>query len=160
MTIIVWDGTTLAADRMASRNGHASTVDKMWRHKGELIAHSGTYFQGELMRRWYMAGADVDTFPYCRDKNYETDMIVVGKDGLVRLYNDGPMAAPLYDRQFAMGSGRDYAYGAMAMGADAVVAANVACSHETGCGMGVMAMKLIEDPVVDKPKKAKRRGKA
>lgn len=169
MTIIVWDGTTLAADRMANRHGHASAVDKLFRlNNGELLAISGDLPHGLELKRWYELGADPATFPR-KDKD-NAFIYVVRKDGFVYSYETSPEAIKFYDRQFAAGCGRDYAYGAMAMGADAIQAASIACSHEVNCGMGIMSLDLhpkppepdtVPDPVLpDRPprKRGKKRG--
>lgn len=37
---------------------------------------------------------------------------------------------------------RDYAYGALAMGADAVRAVEVACEYDNGCGMGIDVLTI------------------
>jgi 20S proteasome alpha/beta subunit len=144
MTIIVWDGTTLAADRLASRQGHASTVDKLFRlDNGELAAFTGDYREGARLLYWYLHGREHADYPKPLTGNGDVPatLIVAGLDGFVTIY-EGPIGMRIYDRVAAFGSGRDYAYGAMSMGADAYTAAMVACQHEVNCGMGVMALPL------------------
>lgn len=63
MTVIAWDGCTLAADKRASSGGIARTVTKIERHEGCLIAMTGCWDTGAEMREWFKAGADPEKFP-------------------------------------------------------------------------------------------------
>lgn len=49
----------------------------------------------------------------------------------------GDVVALVFDRFMAWGSGRDFAMGAMEMGASAYRAVEVAIRHSTGCGYGI-----------------------
>lgn len=147
MTVIVWDGTTLAADRLATSQGHKAIVDKLFRlNDGGLGAYMGCPTHGNMLLDWYNKGADPEKWPkppIGPDDN--AHLVVVKTDGFVYMF-EGPVPFKLYDRQWAGGVGRAYAVGAMAMGANAMVAASVACTHHAGCGQGIMSMRLFPEP--------------
>lgn len=56
MTVIAWDGQTLAADKRAvSGGGIARTVTKIMRHDDALLAITGDWDAGAEMRAWLTA---------------------------------------------------------------------------------------------------------
>lgn len=98
---------------------------------------------GQIMANWYEAGADLEKYPICqRDKDDWSRLIVVKPRGLVVVYEQWPTGFHPEDKFLAFGSGRDYAMGAMAMGADARRAVEIASHFCTSCGMGVDALTL------------------
>ena len=146
MTVIAFDGVTLAADKMADCNGTIRTVTKIWRGVGsELLAGAGDASSCIAIRDWYLAGADPALFP----QNLQpADLWVVkrlGKmsDFRIMKYEGNQFAVTYEDRMFACGCGRDYALGAMAMGATAEQAVEVASRLDTYCGCGVDTLEFL-----------------
>ncbi len=45
-------------------------------------------------------------------------------------------------KYLCIGRGRDFAFGALAMGADAYKAVMIACLYESSCGMGIDTLTL------------------
>lgn len=145
MTIIVWDGKTLAADRRSVNNGHASTVCKIQRGPaGELLSYSGDYDVGVALAEWYCAGADPTKFPKNRDTNVycHSYLMVIHPDGKIVRYEREPVALRFLDSFAVMGSGRDYALAALHLGCDAVKAVEVACALDINCGNGIDTLTL------------------
>lgn len=135
MTVIAWDGKTLAADKQGESNGLKCVVTKIFKlDTGELIGTIGGLTEGLSAIEWYKNGSNPDKYPIAKDSN--TGMVVI-RDGVIYKYEDTHVPFIIQNRLYAFGSGRELAIGAMAMGADAVTAVTVACDYESGCGMGI-----------------------
>lgn len=143
MTVIAWDGKTLAADKRAVTSGLARTVTKILRHQDKLLGASGTFDNGNQMVEWFKGGCDPEKFPRCQsDKDDYTILVVVDSNGL-RIYEKGPYPLLMEDPFFAAGSGRDYAIAAMHLGCSASEAVSVACKFDTSCGNGIDELVLV-----------------
>lgn len=145
MTVIVWDGTTLAADKRAVCGDRPATTTKIWKHKNELMGGAGTATTCLMMRDWYVGGRDPKKFPEPQ-KQEETscNFVVVRRDGSYLRFEGSHVPLELSESHFAMGTGADYAYGAIAMGADAIKAVEVASQYDLWCGNGVDTLTFDE----------------
>ena len=140
MTVICWDGRTLAADKRATSVGLARTVTKIQRHGDVLLAMTGDWDVAAEIREWFKAGAVPRDFPEkAREDN--ASLIVVGR-GSLAVYSTGPFPIPIESEKAAFGSGRDFAEAAMYLGCSAVEAVSVACHFQTDCGNGIDALTL------------------
>lgn len=138
MSVIVWDGKTLAADRQATSGNLARTTTKIFRHGDLLFGGAGTHTALEALREWVMGGCDKTKFPTMPvDGNNIPHLWVINRNGHIAKFEDSPYPITYADKVFAEGSGRDFAYGAMAMGADAVRAVEIANQYDVHCGGGV-----------------------
>lgn len=144
MSVIVWDGKTLAADRLAVNGNLKRKTSKIWRHGDMLIAGAGSAAGIQAMLEWVTAGAERDKFPKLRDGD-DVCLWVVNKNGSMAKWEDSPFPITYHESQWADGSGRDFAYGALAMGADAVKAVEVACEYDAYCGGGVETVSFADD---------------
>lgn len=135
MSVVVWDGKTLAADKQASNGNLRRRGKKIWRHGDILIAGTGTLTDIEEMRDWILGGMDKEKFP-ANDKR-DCTLVVVNRSGTLLRFEDSPFPLCYEEDVFAEGSGRDFAYGAMAMGADAAQAVEIASRYDISCGCGV-----------------------
>lgn len=142
MTCIAWDGVILAADRMAE-NGYARRpVTKIWTLEPErpvVLAIAGNHAASLLLKDWWVNGADVETWPKEQSDNDKRGTLIVVKNGECSFYEGLPVALTLdhHPRFWAWGSGSEIAIGAMAMGADAIRAVELANEFAVGCGLGV-----------------------
>lgn len=144
MTIIVWDGKTLAADRLAVCGTLQRTMTKIHRHGDLLFGGAGVRTTLEAMRAWIMDGCILDKFPpipKVEDAGSHS-FWVINRNGTVVKFEDSPYPLKYDDPVFAEGTGRDFAYGALAMGADAVEAVKVACQYDIYCGGGIDILKF------------------
>jgi len=143
MTCIAWDGDALAADKRASNHGLAFKVTKIRWINRNLVGGSGDLSSLMAMFRWFENGADPDKLPECqKDKDRWTPLLVIdGWRNILRYEQDG-FSYRVEEPFFAIGPGRDFAIGAMAMGADAVKAVEIASQFDTGCGNGVDVLRL------------------
>ena len=143
MTVVAWDGTTLAADKRVTYQGLACTVTKIFRVGDKLVGFSGNGDQAMEMLAWFREGADFRTFPQSqRSKEDWVATLVINADGSAMDFERTPFPYPLEDRFLAIGSGRDYALAAMHLGKTAREAVEIACLFDAGCGNGVDELKL------------------
>lgn len=144
MTIIVWDGKTLSADKRSLNNGLCLTVTKIYRLKtGELFGMSGEMVFCSQVKEWVEAGCIVADFPTAqRDKDDWQPCLVVSRDGKGRVYERTPFPNTYDDNWCALGSGRDYAVAALHLGKTAKEAVEVACLFDCGCGNGIDTLEL------------------
>lgn len=137
MTVIAWDGTTLAADKRADSGGLTRTVTKIRRIGPLLCAGSGDYCQVVAGFSWIESGRNPDEFTaQMRDKDTSPDILVIDGKRILK-YERTPYPIEFEDSFFAMGSGRDYAMAVMFLGFGAQRAVEVASALESGCGNGI-----------------------
>jgi uncharacterized protein YoaH (UPF0181 family) len=66
MTVIAWDGKTLASDSMMTDDCGVTSVTKIWRLKdGRLFGGAGSAGYVALVRDWLMTGGNLKTRPDC-----------------------------------------------------------------------------------------------
>ena len=140
MTVIAWDGRTLAADKRAVQAGLARTVTKIHRVGGTLVGTSGCAHVGADLKEWLLAGADPGKFPP-KARDDEATLLVI-RNGRVEIYVASPFPVIVEDEQVAIGCGRDYALAAMACGKNARESVEIACRFEVNCGNGVDTLTL------------------
>jgi ATP-dependent protease HslVU (ClpYQ) peptidase subunit len=142
MTIVCWDGHTLAADKQATNHDCGNNkVTKVFKHNGHLIGIAGAGDLAIEMLEWFKAGCVKDDFPQSGDDEYGT-LMVITPDKKVKMYTGRPTAV-VYEQEFiAIGSGRDYALAAMHLGFGAKKAVAVACHFDVNCGNGIDTVTL------------------
>jgi len=137
MSVIVWDGLSLAVDNGATDGFSMWEADKVWVHKGEFLTGTGTVSTILEMRDWYKNGSNSLLFPFAqRIPESMCNFIVVNEAGLHR-YERTHVPIDHGFKICAFGQGKDFAYGALAMGATAEQAATIANKFSVHCGMGV-----------------------
>lgn len=143
VSVVAWRDGVIAADRQGTCSDMRLLSVKMRRlPSGVVVAWTGTQSQGLILADWYEAGADPAAWPkFQEDKDDWTRLIVASKAG-VYCYERHPRREEQIDPFLAWGSGRDFAMGAMAQGASAARAVEVASQYSVGCGMGVDVMEL------------------
>lgn len=147
MTVIAWDGKTLAADKQSTNVGYGSTVTKIFRSHDVLVGLAGSAGHAMELLRWWESGAKPDAWPETRDKadtsNIGTLVVVDGpRRVLTYAGNGGPYPELCESEFFACGCGRDYALATMYLGHDARRAVEVACALDVFCGMGIDTLTL------------------
>lgn len=126
MTVLAWDGKTLAADKRCDIGGTAFTGTKVRRLAGgagvlmpeTLMGFCGTASLLEARWRWYCAGANPDTYPK-RPENDDSAMVCITKDeaGIrIRRYEATGDPLPLEDALYTDGAGTDVALAALHCG--------------------------------------------
>ena len=141
MTIVVWDGTTLATDAAATDGNNLWETEKAWEWNGYILSGAGPLQTILQMRDWFQSGAPQNKFPAVQLTPQFCHFLVVSYAGLQR-YEQGHLPADHGRYSCAFGDGKDFAYGAMAMGADAGQAVEVANKYSPHCGLGVKLYTL------------------
>jgi ATP-dependent protease HslVU (ClpYQ) peptidase subunit len=135
MTTIAWDGRTLAADRQSTWGGTPTKTRKIFR----AINDDGR----EVI--YGCAGLAHECTAYTRWINGEikepklTDISIMSIDckGQIWHTNQTMLWTLIKVKQWAIGSGCDYALGAMASGKSAVEAIIIASKLDVNTGLGV-----------------------
>lgn len=143
MTVIVWDGKLLAADRQATAGEMPVASRKIHRLlDGRLAGHTAASEYGLGLVQWLIDGADPAKWPaYQRTDNWAR-LIVIETDGRAFEYEKEPYPQPVLTVPMAWGSGRDVAMGALEMGATAEQAVAAACKWNVFCGMGIDVLSV------------------
>lgn len=138
MTVIAFDGKTLAADKRAERAGagHA-IVTKVFKINGCLVAIAGSYDVGMQLVRWFQNGCIDEEFPPIQAEDNDAQLLVITPERRITHYERTTAPLIFEQEKTAMGSGRDYALAAMHLGCDARKAVEVACCFDVFCGNGV-----------------------
>lgn len=144
MTVVAWDGASLAADKMCSFGGLHARVTKVYRMgDGSLLAGCGITAQIAEMRQWVAAGCDPAAFPATqRDADKCASVLVVRPDGRVEQYENTPYPIAIENGCWAIGSGRDFAMMAMHLGKSAAEAVELTAALCHDCGNGVDCLRL------------------
>lgn len=141
MTIIAWDGKTLAADRQSTSNNMRRTTRKIHRVRDGLIAITGSGCHGVALLDWFNGDRNPSAWP--KESAEIANIIHVTSDGVFVYAGDLPaFGEPVLDAFIAFGSGRDYAMTAMHLGKTAAEAVEIACLFDVSCGMGVDTLEL------------------
>jgi 20S proteasome alpha/beta subunit len=143
MTVIVWDGRTLAADKRASCNGIVRTTTKIFRVRDMLVGLAGDADYSRAMLQWVIAGMNEDRFPEHQKTSADyVSVLVITKSREILKFERTPYPIVFEDKVFAMGSGRDFALAALHLGCDARRAVEVACALDVSCGNGIDTQDL------------------
>ena len=138
MTVIAWDGKVLAADKCALYGDHRRVGTKIVRaDNGCVLAACGGIASGLALFEWYNRGCHQEAWPETqKDKDEWATLIVAYPSGL-GWYDRHPYRIQLEQPFMAWGRGGEFAMGALAMGATAVQAVEIASKYCDGCGMGI-----------------------
>jgi ATP-dependent protease HslVU (ClpYQ) peptidase subunit len=144
MTVIAWDGKTLAADKRTNFGGLHATTTKVHRlPDGRLVGCSGNTAQIAEIVHWLGSGADADKMPTAqRDAKECVSALVILPGGAILQYENTPHPIRIENRMWAIGSGRDFAIAAMHLGKTAHQAAVLACELDCNCGNGIDTLTL------------------
>lgn len=146
MTVIAWDGETLAADRrITSGFGIHGTITKIGRFGDVLVGMSGALSHALEMAKWVGEGADPEKFP--KPFGETGDILVVHPDGSLTEYCGCPTAMRMvpFKGGHAIGSGGTEARVALYLGKSAIEAVEIACLFDASCGNGIDTLRF-DDP--------------
>lgn len=152
MSTITYRDGIMAADSRAYNGGRTPIGAKMKIHRledGSLLGVSSPVVgQGEALRDWFNAGADVSEHPSPLD----FQALLVKANGEVFYYSDTPFpSGPLAGPFWAIGSGEQYALGAMVCGATAIQAVEVAAGLDSMSQLPVAALTLRPEIEPEQP---------
>jgi ATP-dependent protease HslVU (ClpYQ) peptidase subunit len=143
MTVIAWDGKTLAADKMLTYNNVISSTTKIRKINGHLVGFAGPVATAMEMFEWFKNGCLVEKFPEKQKSNDDAIyLFVVKPDGKLFEYCTSPYPYEIEDSIYACGSGGACAIGALEMGATAEQAVLIASKWNSTCGNGIDILTL------------------
>lgn len=147
MTVIVWDGMTLAADRQAGDSWiKCNSVTKIERIAGHLVGCSGPAAAAREMQAWFAEGADPKAFHDRLRKLDTLTMLAVAPDGTVKIYQDTPYPIIYRDgpfgNRYAIGCGKEAAMAVMLAGNGARRAVEITSLVCAGCGNGIDTLEF------------------
>lgn len=143
MTVIAWDGKTLAADKQNTNGMTRTVVTKIHRVGDCLVAICGDASVGMEMLEWVRNGCNPENYPpHNRTPNEGSSVIVVKPDATVWKFENTPYPFKCEGRFLAFGCSDESALVAMDLGASAVKAVELASKYNNGCGMGIDSLEL------------------
>lgn len=143
MTIVAWDGKTLAADRMTSYGNTPVRRDLPKVFRVRRPGDGRVFLYGAC-------GSSADTYAYwqwllgkCAQPTFkDLGILMVDDTRQVWVCDERLMWEPHCAQTWGIGSGVDYALGAMAAGASAREAVLIASRLCNTCGMGVDVVRF------------------
>lgn len=150
MTIIAWDGHTLATDSEITTQGRKDYGEKAWYskdHTGKCILSGiGNFTAIAVACEWYKNRVGGDGTPLHEvlvqlNRSEGATFIVVNSDGL-RYYMQPWRGHFVGNKPCAFGIGSDFAYGALHVGASAQTAVEVAIKYSIHCGGEIRTYKI------------------
>jgi hypothetical protein len=142
MTVIAWDGKTLAADKLSMRDGLRATVTKIHWVYGDLVGFAGEAVFGLQMVQWIREGSKPVDFPASQRGDDWVPIIVITKDRRILVYERTPYPLRIEEPFYAIGSGRELATMAMKCGKGAEEAVLLTNELTAYCGNGVDTLTL------------------
>ena len=146
MTTIATDGITIAADSRSTRNREilAGQTQKIIIRNGRSIyASSGATLLRNALIEWHVNGANPKDLPV-RGNDTPWALLVIEAPGDLTLYDDEAPYPVKLTVPFTMGSGRDFAMGAMLAGASPAEAVKIACAKDIYTGAPVQVVDIAE----------------
>ena len=138
MSVVAWDGRTLAADRALSCGDTVTEGKKILRlDDGTVLAWVGVQQHGLVLAQWYQNGAKPEEWPEFQGEDSFTQLIVGLPGKGVVFFESTPVPQEVHSRYAAWGSGSDLALGALFTGAASITAVRAAIRHSSSCGFGV-----------------------
>ena len=147
MTTVAYDGRSMAADKQMNtgnmKHPHAGSKIQRGTYRGEpaLYGGSGTTVFLSAVIDWLIAGESAEHKPDLPGPD-DTFTVVVATAAGVFEYIDSLRPIFLGDIPWAIGSGAEYAFGAMDAGACAKRAVEIACGRDCSSGMGIDVLTL------------------
>lgn len=143
MTTIATNGLIVAADTLGCVGAEKMQfpVSKIHREGKRVYGFSGSLGLMMPVIRWYECGGELSDVPKVDHGDWQ--MIVCEPGKIEYLCNECP-APVIVAWPFAIGTGGDYAIGAMDAGADPIQAVKIAIGRDKNSGGGVMHLAIEE----------------
>lgn len=143
MTVIAWDGKTLAADKLRTTHGLKSTATKIYRVPQGIVGFAGSEVHAVRVLAWFENNRTGE-FPEPPSSDEGADALFIDDKGHQWFFASTCRGTGIRrdDRFLAMGAGRDYALAAMYCGKSAVEAVAIACHFDNCCGHGFDKLTL------------------
>lgn len=143
MTVIAWDGKTLAADSRSVTSGmsHAGTKIRRLKDDRGLVGVFGDAGVASQLLHWIEnSPGDFAAFPPHLYGNGEGGLVFINPEGEAGQLCGSPML-DMFPAPWAWGGGAEMALGAMHAGATAEEAVQICCEHSEYCGGAVQTIR-------------------
>lgn len=141
MTVIAWDGKTLAADKRSTFGGVTLTSTKIRRAgDGALVGAAGKSGPCRAFAEWYCDGQDRAAYVPAFD---DVHMLVIDPERRAWMFDNGPVPMLIEQPFCAIGSGMSEAMVAMACGKTAAEAVELTSRFTSSCGDDVDTLELV-----------------
>ncbi len=149
MTVICWDGVTLAADRQMVFGTQKRNTTKIFRlredcnypnpYNGALIGFAGdAQWTTEVLNWFETFNADPNLYPVGqKDEDKGCYILLITKEKKILWFHNSAYPTIVENEYHALGSGSDFALASMYWGKTARQAVEAACDLDSGCGMGI-----------------------
>lgn len=149
MTTIVYKNGILAADTQETVGDVPRRCTKLYKIGSDIIATAGESYTGMIFVDWWEKGQDKETIPDFTNLDADTEdfeCLVWTKGKLFSVNRLFHMIEINLDDHpyYAIGSGSDVALGALATGASAKRAVEIACEYNIHTGLPVETRKCQE----------------
>lgn len=143
MTTIAWSQThgQLAGDRLGNSGGVPIELGKIWEIEGEFVGIAGMYEDGMAFVEWLLHGEEAASKPQV-DESFRALVI---REGKCFRYEYKLYPFEILEPFHAIGSGRDFALAAMALGRNAREAVELAMLFDIETGKGVDCLEVEQD---------------
>lgn len=132
MTVVAFDGKIMAADSMLRMGAMIASVKKVHRVGDRLVGWCGTAHHAMLLVDWLLLGAVPGAFPKQPEGDDAPQLMIASREG-ISILDTVPMELKISQTAWAIGGGAEFALGAMARGATAVEAVEIAIRLSALC---------------------------
>lgn len=147
MTTIAFDGKTIAADCQSTYGSFPVKVRKLnsltYKGQNAVAACAGTIREFQPIIEWLKAGGKKKSRPDVDDEKPDFSIIIATESGNVFYANDSLFFHDMGKVRWAIGSGADYALGAMEAGKTAPEAIAIASRLDVNTGLGVDSVEVV-----------------
>lgn len=137
MTVICWDGISLAADKL-NFGAINSKITKIRKINNELFGISGKTILSQLLWKWIEDGCKPDEIPEAQlNTDSHCTIVKITSSRRIFIYENLPTPWEHEGDVYAIGSGSELAIGAIEGGSGSKRAVEIAIKYNSLCGMGV-----------------------
>lgn len=143
MTVIAFDGESLACDSLANISGIRATTKKIFTTGNLMYGGAGDQYAVTNMVEWIKAGAVISMFPESQKGDDFARFMVIDKDKRILIYEKSPHPLVMEGKRMAIGSGADFAMTAMYLGMSAHDAVGIAIELCESCGGEIQELRRL-----------------
>ncbi len=143
ITIVCWDGKTLAADRRVTSGHTISTTTKIFRTKDGIIGFAGCASGINAFLAWFNNTRDAMNFPeILYDPDYGVFALFINQQKEIWEFDYNCSPYLLTAKYVAIGSGDETALACMACGKTSAEAVKIVSKLNSSCGNGIDVLTL------------------
>ncbi|MES2662283.1 MAG: hypothetical protein V4629_03175 [Pseudomonadota bacterium] len=134
MTVIAWDGKTLASDSLVCLGNAVYSSQKIFSNDEYLVGISGEAAVGLELVEWiFEKGMNKADFPSKQKEEMLCNVLLIKKDRSTYFIENSHVPYPIFSKHIALGAGADMALGVMHSGKNAIDAVEIAVKLNAHC---------------------------